>query len=205
MTRILTYMCPSDTVGAYGNAGQNTARSNYVACYSPDGTMVEPGVPFTYDTCNNNPKNNPATRKALSNINVTRGLRDILDGSSNTVALSEVISGPDQTDDFRGLWSNDFGCQYTHHRAPNTLIPDAFWSAVGGPPYCTNTKLKAPCNGSGACWSTEDFAARSYHPGGVNATMADGSVRFFKDSVSLTVWQAVASINAGEVISSDSY
>jgi prepilin-type N-terminal cleavage/methylation domain-containing protein/prepilin-type processing-associated H-X9-DG protein len=199
-TRIATYICPSDVVGL--DSGGNS-RSNYAACYSPDGAMVEPGVPFTYDTCNNNITRQPATRKALSNINVTRGIRDVTDGSSNTVAMSEVISGPDGSADFRGLWFNDFGEQYTHHRGPNSRVPDAFWSSVGGAPYCTNLKAMAPCAGTAACWSTEDYAARSYHPGGVNAVMADGSVRFFKNSINLLTWQSAASINASEVVSSD--
>jgi prepilin-type N-terminal cleavage/methylation domain-containing protein/prepilin-type processing-associated H-X9-DG protein len=45
----------------------------------------------------------------------------------------------------------------------------------------------------------------SNHPGGANILMADGSVRFLKNSVSqLTVW-ALGSRSQGEVISSDSY
>jgi prepilin-type N-terminal cleavage/methylation domain-containing protein/prepilin-type processing-associated H-X9-DG protein len=47
--------------------------------------------------------------------------------------------------------------------------------------------------------------ANSYHPGGVNVTLCDGSVRFVKDTVSLPTWRALGSRNGGEVISSDSY
>jgi prepilin-type processing-associated H-X9-DG protein len=43
----------------------------------------------------------------------------------------------------------------------------------------------------------------SNHPGGVNLLMGDGGVRFVKDSVALTVWRALSTRNAGEVISSD--
>ncbi|MDG3006946.1 DUF1559 family PulG-like putative transporter [Paludisphaera mucosa] len=43
------------------------------------------------------------------------------------------------------------------------------------------------------------------HPGGVNACMADGSVRFFKDSISIPTWWAVGTRSGGEVVSSDSY
>ena len=68
--------------------------------------MVEKNANFTYDTsCNGTA--NPATRQALSNYNVTRGLRDILDGSSNTAAVSECISGPDQTNDGSIVWPAD--------------------------------------------------------------------------------------------------
>jgi prepilin-type N-terminal cleavage/methylation domain-containing protein/prepilin-type processing-associated H-X9-DG protein len=48
-------------------------------------------------------------------------------------------------------------------------------------------------------------AARSYHPGGVNAVLADGSVRFFKDAVNPIVWRALGTRAGGEVLSSDAY
>ena len=41
------------------------------------------------------------------------------------------------------------------------------------------------------------YAARSYHSGGVNAAMADGSVRFVSDSVDLDVWRAAATVDGG--------
>jgi prepilin-type processing-associated H-X9-DG protein len=47
--------------------------------------------------------------------------------------------------------------------------------------------------------------ARSYHPGGVNAMLADGSVKFIKNSVNLITWRALGTLNGGEVISADSY
>ena len=57
--------------------------------------------------------------------------------------------------------------------------------------------------GSGA---RSDFnSADSYHAGGVNVTMADGSVRFIKDSVNQRTWMALGTKAGGEVISSDSY
>jgi prepilin-type N-terminal cleavage/methylation domain-containing protein/prepilin-type processing-associated H-X9-DG protein len=49
------------------------------------------------------------------------------------------------------------------------------------------------------------ITASSYHPGGVNVTMLDGSVKFIKESVSLSTWRALATKAGGEVISADSY
>jgi prepilin-type N-terminal cleavage/methylation domain-containing protein/prepilin-type processing-associated H-X9-DG protein len=49
------------------------------------------------------------------------------------------------------------------------------------------------------------LAATSRHSGGVNALMADGSVRFVKDSIAPTAWRALGTVAAGEVVSSDSY
>jgi prepilin-type processing-associated H-X9-DG protein len=44
------------------------------------------------------------------------------------------------------------------------------------------------------------FKATSYHPGGVNAALMDGSVRFFTDGVDLRVWRAVSTRSGGEVV-----
>ncbi|MBX6315353.1 MAG: DUF1559 domain-containing protein [Isosphaeraceae bacterium] len=58
---------------------------------------------------------------------------------------------------------------------------------------------------SGAAQQSEYSKADSYHPGGVNALFADGSVRFIKDSISPTTWMALGTRAGGEVISADSY
>ncbi len=47
--------------------------------------------------------------------------------------------------------------------------------------------------------------ANSYHPGGVNALMGDGSVRFMKDTLNPATYRALGTIAGGEVISADSY
>ena len=49
------------------------------------------------------------------------------------------------------------------------------------------------------------LTARSYHPGGVNALLGDGSVRFVKSTIDGNTWRALGTIAGGEVISSDSY
>jgi prepilin-type processing-associated H-X9-DG protein len=49
------------------------------------------------------------------------------------------------------------------------------------------------------------ITARSRHPGGVNVVLADGSVRFIRDSVNANAWWAIGSKAGGEVVSSDSF
>ncbi|WP_435017930.1 DUF1559 domain-containing protein [Tundrisphaera sp. TA3] len=81
-----------------------------------------------------------------------------------------------------GTWML-FGAVFTEFYAsapPNTSIPDC-----GGPIYDLHSGL---------------FSARSYHPGGVNAAMADGSVRWASSGTSQAVWRAMGTRAGGEVI-----
>ena len=45
----------------------------------------------------------------------------------------------------------------------------------------------------------------SYHPGGVNLLLGDGSVRFVKETVALNVWRALSTRNGGEIIGGSDY
>jgi prepilin-type N-terminal cleavage/methylation domain-containing protein/prepilin-type processing-associated H-X9-DG protein len=45
----------------------------------------------------------------------------------------------------------------------------------------------------------------SYHPGGVNTLMTDGSVKFMKDTINLKTWWGLGTKAGQEVISADSY
>lgn len=81
---------------------------------------------------------------------------------------------------------------YSHHRAPNDPQADC----RGGNPFGDATN---------AAWDllSLDTSARSLHTSGVNIALADGSVRFVKNSIAVLVWQALGTRAGGEVISSD--
>jgi prepilin-type processing-associated H-X9-DG protein len=63
------------------------------------------------------------------------------------------------------------------------------------------------CDDSNNSWVNDASAstASSRHPGVVNVTMCDGSVRAVKGSVGVTVWWALGTRAWGEVVSQDSY
>src|SRR5262249_12396298 len=46
----------------------------------------------------------------------------------------------------------------------------------------------------------QHVAASSYHAGGVNVGMADGSVRFVNDGIAFDIWQALGTRSGGEVL-----
>jgi prepilin-type N-terminal cleavage/methylation domain-containing protein/prepilin-type processing-associated H-X9-DG protein len=85
---------------------------------------------------------------------------------------------------------------------------NSYWSSgrMGQGPFfsmlTTPNAKNADCTQTG---ETGMLAARSRHSGGVNCLLADGSVRFIKDSVNENTWWALGTRAGSEVISSDSY
>jgi len=72
--------------------------------------------------------------------------------------------------------------------------------------FLTPNSKNADCSPWGGVATGYGFmTARSYHPGGVNVTMADGSVKFLKDSIDQKVWIGLGTRSGREVISSDAY
>jgi prepilin-type processing-associated H-X9-DG protein len=128
-------------------------------------------------------------------------LPQLTDGTSNTLMFSEVNQG--QGGDFRGLtwWAEGSG--FTTLLTPNSSSPDYIANGKGAPGCVTNTQnpMNAPCQAwpsPAPNWNV--FAARSRHPGGVNAGMCDGSVRFFSNNIAWFTWQALGTSRGGEVI-----
>jgi prepilin-type N-terminal cleavage/methylation domain-containing protein/prepilin-type processing-associated H-X9-DG protein len=77
---------------------------------------------------------------------------------------------------------------YDHFNTPNGLSCVAA-NSWGGPPGGFNDIITATSN----------------HPGGVNLGLADGSVKFVKDSIAVNTWWALGTRNQGEQISADAY
>jgi prepilin-type N-terminal cleavage/methylation domain-containing protein len=49
------------------------------------------------------------------------------------------------------------------------------------------------------------ITSRSYHANGVHSALADGSVRFIRQTISGQVWRALGSVAGGESVASDAY
>jgi prepilin-type N-terminal cleavage/methylation domain-containing protein/prepilin-type processing-associated H-X9-DG protein len=123
---------------------------------------------------------------------------EILDGTSNTLFLSEGLiasvpwwGGPMGSH----IYGNMGGALFSASLTPNSSAADR---PIGPCPQNQgDTEYRAPCLslGGNAWWTPSGAgahaAARSYHTGGVNAALADGSVRFFTDTIDLLIWRAM--------------
>jgi prepilin-type N-terminal cleavage/methylation domain-containing protein/prepilin-type processing-associated H-X9-DG protein len=177
----------------WGNATYYQSSYNNPYTTGPLGVVTFAGAPFALD-------------RAF-------GIQTITDGASNTLLMSEVIACmPNGTttagEDHRGMiFNDDANCaMFMAYTAPNSTTPDLV------PGYCQYPyQNNPPCtsaypNGGTVPVGAPAFnAARSYHPGGVNALLADGSVRFVKNSIAPANWQGLSTTQGGEVISSDGY
>lgn len=121
----------------------------------------------------------------------------ISDGLSNTIAMSEGLQGVSATTgkrDLRGLICYGPGALFNTFVPPNSTIPDVLANIN----YCDNdANALAPCEGprTGAEPATAVAyyrrGARSYHTGGLNVFMADGSGRFVSSTINIDVWRAM--------------
>jgi len=181
------YNCPLDTGNDQDDIGQTypRRRGNYVInwgnCKYGDAPQSPGMAPFAHVGGNR------------SRSRTTR-FRNITDGLSNTLLLSETLKATSRRDnDWRGDIHNDDGVFRFHTiTTPNSSAPDIVGWAIPNP----NDRL-APVTTSGAQYNT----ARSRHLGGVNVSMCDGSTRFVANSINLDAWQAMGSMDGGETFS----
>jgi prepilin-type N-terminal cleavage/methylation domain-containing protein/prepilin-type processing-associated H-X9-DG protein len=219
--RITTYYCPTDpnNLNLAGGAGWPVTSQNYVVNFGNTITNQVPyrynGVLIPYLGAPFSDMGAPATdlvfRVEASSVAGSVNFAGIPDGLSNTMLTSEVLVGTSASPnlDLRGFSYWGYGAQFTGLNGPNTTSPDVMES----PSNCVNAFPNPPCAVATAGLSTGGVYTglgminnpRSKHPGGVNTGLADGSVRFFKNSVNVLIFRALASTKGGEVISSDSY
>jgi prepilin-type processing-associated H-X9-DG protein len=78
---------------------------------------------------------------------------------------------------------------------PNTFVP----YTVGGVTHDVDF-TSARVSPTAPRQSYRIVTSRSYHSGGVNALMMDGTVRFVTNSISQATWRALGTRAGGEVV-----
>lgn len=210
------FLCPSESeVPVFQNANTGLsefAGTNYVVC---TGSAVN----ATYDT------------RAPSNGmfwwgSATR-FRDMTDGASNTLVISESLMGnkedgpgPTPINPRRqmarygggGMGSEGQGFTGDPGHNPDLVVAAAgaaFRDGRGRSSWIWGREHLTTFN----TYNTPNsaipdvhrngfgwFAARSLHVGGVHSGLGDGSVRFISDSIDLGIWRALGTRSGGEVI-----
>jgi Protein of unknown function (DUF1559) len=180
------YNCPSDGVGSDQTVGEyQRRRGNYVVNWGNVSFLwpleLEGNAPFSFIE-------GDARRPRKTDLN------DIVDGTSQTLMMSETLKGWFNEDrDWRGDIQNNQGVFRFHTRmVPNSSEPDYIktpWYRQTGDPAMP----VAPAGGE----NPEKAAARSRHPAGVNVAMCDASQRFVADDIQLQTWKEMGSMNGG--------
>lgn len=145
-----------------------------------------------------------ANTRGIFGTNSNVRFRDILDGTSNTLAASECIIG------FPILNQNPTGpsgrevCPTSGTISTNGLRQrGASWFYAYWPSSFLFTTFKAPNSEEYDCHSNTDrttMAARSVHTGGVHALMSDGAVKFVSENISLATWGNLGSKADGNTL-----
>jgi len=201
-TSIGLFLCPSDD-GAFSDTGNNY-RGNA-------------GLGPSFSTFSKTPDSGNGIFPEAETVSAAQ----VTDGLSQTMALSERVRGsnrgtgqnvdperdvfprlaPAQTADelvkaclISGrttpaaegfttsgrywFWTGRERTLYVHAQTPNGSVPD--------------------CTYGGVTPAIDMVTARSRHPGGVQAALADGSVRFIRSSIALPVWRAYGTRNGSD-------
>lgn len=138
-------------------------------------------------------------RKAPFWLEFGAKLSQITDGTSNTLAMMEMLQAPSEGDsaanlDRRGrIWNETSGCHLlSTFNSPNSGEKD-FGLCVDRP------ELNLPClKNPTERWNL--MSARSNHVGGVNSVLCDGSVQFLTDEIDLRMWQFLSMLDDGRQV-----
>jgi prepilin-type N-terminal cleavage/methylation domain-containing protein/prepilin-type processing-associated H-X9-DG protein len=238
--QIKNFVCPSDPNAGAGASATvkgvvfpDINSSNYVA--SVGTTTYLTLASGSADTIQQ--WNVPST--GMFTFQKVYGVRDCLDGTSNTVAYSESLVGPASNKagqkgtgvtnvsgatgamamDAWSLnlttlngalgacdtaWRNGTSLDGQHGRnwAHGAMAQTLFNTIV-----TPNSKQHgwAHCSNIGSSVVGVFSNAASYHSGGVNTLMTDGSVKFIKDSIAQNTWWALGTRANGEIVDASSY
>ncbi|QDS90204.1 hypothetical protein EC9_44110 [Rosistilla ulvae] len=195
-SQVAEFLCPSDSlVGSpYAEINYSLSMGDSVGSdYSISGTNL-----------------NSLGVRGIFGMETHTRFRDVTDGLSNTVAMSEFLK-PTTTNRIGAAVSNDstnpINCKArlvngVYTASSSLITPDrclGYRWADGRPGYCALTTILPP--NSATCSSQASgglYTASSRHPGGVNAVYVDGSVHFVAETIDTgNLAAAVPSVSSG--------
>lgn len=192
--------CPSDPNSpGFGGGGSSTnfqgnyAVSSGIGNWRTDTSVTPPRITIIDNSMVNRGSIDVGDTGGMFYYKSRTRFRDCTDGTSNTLLASEGIV---RTNVSASTWGSigaywgagqHGGYAFSVSEPPNTSIADRPYSCkLLVQPGAPNG---APCeNGQADGYDERWNYARSYHPGGVNTVLLDGSVRFVADTVDRQLW-----------------
>ncbi|MFO0847874.1 MAG: DUF1559 domain-containing protein [Gemmataceae bacterium] len=184
-TPLKVFTCPAAPSGRDADNeanGLGYAATDYTSFYDVDPDLIATGLLAPW-------QGNPL---AVCSIGTGARILDITDGTSNSILFAEMAGQPQQ---------------WTLGRRKGKLQPTG-WATAGNGNMAINLDGWKE-DGSGPwgprgvnCTNTHEIY--SFHPGGANLVMADGSVRFVRASVAITTLAAWVTRAGGEVAGDES-
>ena len=211
--RVPTYLCPSEVNDDVRLSSSGSGPEHYPLNYG-----FNAGPWFVFDP--NNLKVGPGTFFAGRESR----FRDVLDGLANTLAIAEVkawtpyyrdleqqgqMQIPVEPSEICAL-GGSFKTHTGHTEWVDGRIHQTGFTTTFSPNrkiLCTEGDIEYDVDFTnmreGKTSTARTYAAvtaRSYHEGGVNVAMMDGSVRFINNSIELQLWQDMSTRAGKEVI-----
>ncbi len=186
-TQLKIFQCPTPEANRFYTAGPSSTYGGKSACgdYAPtwqvDPVLVKLGL---IDPV-------PNYQGVMPPLVMTR-LRDITDGTTNTILLTEDAGRPQQ-------W-------VLGKPGPDQVIQGGPWAAYNSGIILMGFDLNTQTRpGSCAINCTNEREVYSFHPGGANAVFADGSVHFLRANIDIRVLARLITRAGGEVVSDGDY
>lgn len=136
---------------------------------------------------------NATARRGFFPRSLTGWLRmaEIKDGTTNTIAVWES-AGRDKPYLFGDIW-------YTSPGTLRTIYPEQHTWAGGNAFFCYSWAKDGTQNGGSHVINATNLNAQpySFHPGGINAVAADGSVHFISETMNNLAFLALLTVDGG--------
>lgn len=210
------YMCPSSSLDPfYGSvAGVNTDGALIHAYIGISGATPDPIGRLGGSLCTTTMYGN-MTFANTGMLTVNQGIRiaDCTDGTSNVIAVAEqsgLVGTNDIRNYYRGGWA---GAAMDGNYAGDSTGPHtqsfSVWCPTGSGvinAYTMGITVVAYRNNSKTAPGPASFSysantiLNSFHPGGINVVLTDGSVRFVSDNVDFTNFQNLCVRDDGQVV-----
>lgn len=188
-TVIPAYICPSDPMGGINTDMSNLGKSNYKA---------NAGRGAVQTTTSGNPA---GAKNGMFFENSNRRFRDVTDGTSNTMLVSEKTTQDDPTGTnlcggTRCTWAGGIWI------GPRHITSSATWHTSLRLLDITNVGGESLTYGLGTSTATwaDDWIAKGCHVGGLQITMGDGSVRFISNNIDRNTYRDLHTPQDGNVM-----